>query len=43
VNNGKKLWSYEVGTPISGTPAVLKDKFIVATTDGYIYCFGVKK
>ena len=43
VINGKKLWGYEIGTPVSATPAVLKDRFIVAATDGTIYCFGTKK
>ena len=38
----KILWSYELGAPVSGNPAVVKNKIIVGTEDGYLYCFGKK-
>ena len=40
---GEKVWSYEIGSPISGTPAIVKDRIYIGAHDGVVYSFGVKK
>ena len=39
---GKKLWSFNAGTPISSSPAVIKGKFYILTEDGRLLAFGEK-
>ena len=34
LTDGKKLWSFNAGTPISSSPAVIKGKFYILTEDG---------
>lgn len=41
-SEGKIEWSYELGAPITGTPAVLNNTIIVGADDGRIYLFGMK-
>ena len=41
ISNGDVLWNYELGSAITGTPAVVSgERFYIAASDGYIYCFG---
>ena len=40
MDDGKKIWSYEIGSPISSTPAVVKNMIVIAAEDGRIYAFG---
>jgi outer membrane protein assembly factor BamB len=42
LNKGEKIWSYEIGKPISSTPAVIKNMVVVGSEDGSIYAFGIK-
>ncbi len=40
--DGKIRWSYEIGSPVTGNPAVIDGFIIAGTDDGRIYCFGEK-
>lgn len=40
LNTGKLIQSTELGSAISGTPALIQDRIIVAADDGTIYCLG---
>ena len=42
LNDGKKLWSFNAGTPVSSSPAVIKGKFYILTEDGRLLAFGEK-
>jgi outer membrane protein assembly factor BamB len=42
LTNGKKLWSFNAGTPISSSPAVINGKFYILTEDGRLLAFGEK-
>lgn len=42
LEDGKKLWSFNVGTPVSSSPAVIKGKFYILTEDGRLLSFGEK-
>ena len=42
LTDGKKLWSFNAGTPISSSPAVIKGKFYILTEDGRLLAFGDK-
>ena len=39
-NKGEKIWSYEIGKPISSTPAIIKNLVVVGCEDGSVYAFG---
>jgi outer membrane protein assembly factor BamB len=39
LKDGKEVVSYEVGEPISSTPAVLDGRILVSCEDGNIYSF----
>tara|TARA_B100000963_G_C22218143_1_gene490390 strand:- start:336 stop:500 length:165 start_codon:yes stop_codon:yes gene_type:complete len=39
LKDGKEVTSYEVGEPISSTPAVLDGRILVSCEDGNIYSF----
>ena len=39
IEEGLEIASYEIGEPISSTPAVLSDKIIVGCEDGKVYSF----
>jgi outer membrane protein assembly factor BamB len=39
---GKQLWSYEIGQPVSSSPAVADGRVVVGSEDGSVYCFGKK-
>jgi outer membrane protein assembly factor BamB len=38
--SGKKVWEYEAASPVTSSPAVAKDKVVVATADRQVICFG---
>jgi outer membrane protein assembly factor BamB len=40
LNDGKKLWSFNAGTPVSTSPAVSSGKIYVLTDDGRLLVFG---
>ncbi|MGF1586721.1 MAG: PQQ-binding-like beta-propeller repeat protein [Bacteroidales bacterium] len=40
INTGNRQWSFETGSPISGSPAISEGKIIIGTNDGTIWCFG---
>jgi outer membrane protein assembly factor BamB len=40
--DGKLLWSYEIGQPISGSPAVIENTVVIGAEDGVVYCFGTR-
>jgi len=42
LQDGLKKWSFNAGTPISSSPAVVKDRFYVLTEDGRLLAFGLK-
>ena len=42
VADGKKLWSFNAGTPVSSSPAVIPGKFFILTEDGRLLAFGDK-
>lgn len=37
---GKLLWEYDMGEQIIGSPAVVKDHFMILTAKGTLFCFG---
>ncbi len=37
---GKLLWEYDTGEQIIGSPAVIKDHFMILTSKGTLLCFG---
>lgn len=39
-DNGELLWEYDTGEQIVGSPAVIKDHFMVLTAKGTLFCFG---
>ena len=42
LKDGKEIVSYEVGEPISSTPAVVGTKVIFGCEDGNVYAFETK-
>ena len=42
LKDGKEIESYEVGEPISSTPAVLNERILVSCEDGNVYSFKSK-
>jgi outer membrane protein assembly factor BamB len=42
IEKGTKLWSYEIGSAIVSSPAVVKNMLIVTAMNGSIYAFGTK-
>ena len=40
--DGKEIISYEIGEPISSTPAIVGTKIIVGCEDGNVYAFETK-
>ena len=39
-DNGELLWEYDTGEQIVGSPAVIKDHFLILTTKGTLFCYG---
>ena len=42
VKNGNPEWEYDTGEQIMGSPAVIKDHFMILTAKGTLFCFGKK-
>ena len=42
LSTGKQLWSYEIGRPVNGSPAVVDGRIVVGSEDGRVDCFGAK-
>jgi outer membrane protein assembly factor BamB len=40
IENGKELWSYEIGKPLTASPAIVNRMIIVGSEDGMVYAFG---
>jgi outer membrane protein assembly factor BamB len=40
LTDGKKLWSFNAGTPISSSPAVIRGRFYILAEDGRLLAFG---
>jgi len=40
--NGELLWEYDTGEQIVGSPAIIKDHFMILTAKGTLLCFGKK-
>jgi outer membrane protein assembly factor BamB len=40
ISTGNEAWKYEIGSPISGTPAVTSKMIVVGAGDGKVYAFG---
>ena len=38
---GELLWEYDTGEQIVGSPAIIKDHFMILTTKGTLFCFGI--
>lgn len=43
INNGELLWEYDTGEQIVGSPAVIKNHFMILTAKGTLFCFGKTK
>ena len=43
LEDGKKLWSYEIGEPVIAAPAVASGIVIVGAEDGRVHAFGPAK
>ena len=41
-NSGKLLWEYDTGEQIVGSPAIIKNHFMILTAKGTLLCFGKK-
>ncbi|WP_291529870.1 PQQ-binding-like beta-propeller repeat protein [Bacteroides sp. UBA939] len=39
-DSGELLWEYDTGEQITGSPAIIKDHFMVLTVKGTLFCFG---
>jgi eukaryotic-like serine/threonine-protein kinase len=42
LQEGKQLWSYEIGQAVASSPAVADEKIVIGSDDGSVYCFGQK-
>jgi eukaryotic-like serine/threonine-protein kinase len=36
---GKEIWSYEIGSAITGSPAIVNGLVIIGADDGTVYAF----
>ncbi|MDF9829028.1 PQQ-binding-like beta-propeller repeat protein [Parabacteroides sp. PF5-6] len=42
-DNGELVWEYDTGEQIVGSPAIIKDHFMILTAKGTLFCFGNNK
>ena len=42
IKDGTKLWSFNAGSPISSSPALMNGRFYILTEDGRLLAFGNK-
>ena len=43
LDDGKKLWSYEIGEAVIAAPAVASGTIVIGAEDGRVYAFGSAK
>jgi eukaryotic-like serine/threonine-protein kinase len=43
LKDGKELWNFEIGQPVTSSPAVVEGIVVVGSEDGSVYAFGEKK
>jgi outer membrane protein assembly factor BamB len=43
IADGKKIWSFNAGSPVSSSPVVTRDRFYFLTEDGRMLAFGAGK
>jgi cobaltochelatase CobN len=43
LSDGSKVWSYEIGQPVTSSPAISKGMVIVGSDDGYLYAFAARR
>ena len=41
--SGELLWEYDTGEQIVGSPAIIKEHFMILTAKGTLFCFGKEK
>jgi outer membrane protein assembly factor BamB len=39
-HDGSDCWEFSAGGGFSGSPAVVRDRVILASDDGVVWCFG---
>jgi outer membrane protein assembly factor BamB len=39
LGDGKQLWSYEIGAPVTSSPAISNGTVIISANDGRVYAF----
>jgi outer membrane protein assembly factor BamB len=37
---GDKVWEFDTGAPLTGSPAIAGGRVVIGSGDGVIYCFG---
>ena len=40
--DGKEIWNYEIGQPLTSSPAVIDGTVVIGSQDGNVYAFGAK-
>jgi len=40
LNDGKELWSYDIGQAVDSSPAIAEGKLVIGCDDGSVYAFG---
>ena len=43
LEDGKKLWSFEIGEAVIAAPAVASGTIVIGAEDGRVYAFGSSK
>jgi outer membrane protein assembly factor BamB len=43
LKDGKELWQHEAGGGFAGSPAVGRQRLVIANDEGVVYCFGKKE
>jgi outer membrane protein assembly factor BamB len=42
VDDGEKVWAYDMGNGSSSTPAIVKGLMVIATEDGHVFGFDLE-
>jgi len=40
LEDGKEVWSFDLGQAIESSPAVANGRVVIGCNDGCVYCFG---
>ena len=43
LSDGKQVWSYDIGKPVTSSPAVANQMVVVGSDDGYVYAFSSRQ